>query len=157
MQNTKKEKMTSLQKIREMVEFETGLDISVPTRKREYVCARNIYYKLAKNHTTATTTAIGRTLGKDHGTILHGIKAFDNYYYDKHYYANEIELYTKLDDELSEYTEQRKRLVELMEEDFDLAKKYNELGIRYNYLLARLKLYEPERAEEYRMDKEYKL
>lgn len=131
-----------LQKIREMVEAETGLDISVKCRERDYVCARNIFYKLARNHTNATTLAISKMLGRNHATVLHGLKAFENYKFDKHYYDRELTIYDKLNEELTEHIEKVERLSLLIEDDFKLAEKFEELKTRYNYILGRLKVYE---------------
>ena len=69
----------------------TGLNLRRNTRKREYFLARAIYYKLAKEYTICSLDKIGAELGKDHATVLHGIKKFDLEM--KKYYPELYELY----------------------------------------------------------------
>ena len=62
--------------IREVVEKNTGLDISKKTHIREYVEARWVYFTLAKEYTFFSLSAIGKVLDKDHSTVLHGLRKF---------------------------------------------------------------------------------
>jgi len=66
-----------LEKIREIVENSTKLNIKVKTRKRELVYSRAVFFKLAKAHTRESLSSIGKSVKKDHATVLHGIKVFD--------------------------------------------------------------------------------
>lgn len=50
-------------------------------RKREIVEARQIYFKRAKEITKNTLAIIGELVGKDHATVLHGIKIVNNVKY----------------------------------------------------------------------------
>ena len=69
--------------IREAVETITGCDTNKVTRVREYVQARAMYYHFARK-SGATLTAIGQSNGKDHATIIHGLKKFEEYHnYDE--------------------------------------------------------------------------
>lgn len=52
--------------------------LKLKTRKREIVEARQIYFVRAKLFTTASLAVIGRLVGKDHATVLHGIKVVNN-------------------------------------------------------------------------------
>ena len=70
----------------------TGLDIRKRTQVREYFLTRAIYYKLAKEYTFHSLSKIGAEVGKDHATVLHGIKKFDLEM--KKYYPELYELYT---------------------------------------------------------------
>ena len=60
--------------IKSLVEERTNINLLNPTRKRNAVYARAIYFKLCKQLTTLTLKEIGLTLGKDHATVLHSIK-----------------------------------------------------------------------------------
>lgn len=67
-----------LDKIKEIVEIETDSDLKLKSRQREIVYARSIYYKLCKTHTRATLSSIGKSVKKDHATVLHGLRLFDD-------------------------------------------------------------------------------
>ena len=69
----------------------TGLDIRKRTQVREYFLTRAIYYKLAKEYTFHSLSKIGAEVGKDHATVLHGIKKFDLEM--KKYYPELYDLY----------------------------------------------------------------
>jgi|TARA_S200002703_G_scaffold64487_1_gene55799 hypothetical protein len=61
-----------------LVQKETGLDLSIPRRNRERVYARALFFKLARRHTYHSLSQIGALIGKDHASVLHGIRIFDN-------------------------------------------------------------------------------
>ena len=58
----------------------TGIkDITIKTRKREVVEARQIAHDTAKNKTSLSLAAIGWQIGrKDHATVLHSLKVVKN-------------------------------------------------------------------------------
>jgi len=60
--------------IKEIVENYYQLDITRLTRKREYVEARAIYYNLVRDNTRMSLSTIGKTMGKDHSTVLYFIR-----------------------------------------------------------------------------------
>lgn len=63
----------------------TNLYKNRKSRKREYVEARSLYFKLMKDLTNMGLVSIGRTLQKDHACVIHSIKSFENYsFYEKH-------------------------------------------------------------------------
>lgn len=66
-----------IKKIKELVKQEYGYDVDSPTRKREVVEARAMFYSVLKNFTNLTLTGIARTVGKNHATVLHGLKNFE--------------------------------------------------------------------------------
>ena len=70
----------------------TGLDLRKRTQIREYFLTRAIYYKLAREYTFHSLSKIGAEVGKDHATVLHGIKKFDLEM--KKYYPELYDLYT---------------------------------------------------------------
>lgn len=64
--------------LNEVNEF-LNIDIKKKTRKREYVYGRFIFYKLAKEfNASCSFTQIGKFLGKNHATVLHGTKELNN-------------------------------------------------------------------------------
>ena len=65
--------------INEIVDQYFELKINTPTRKRPYVEARAVYYKLCKEFTNLTLEGIGWDFGKNHATVLHGIRQLDNW------------------------------------------------------------------------------
>ncbi len=72
-----------LDKIKKQVEQATGLpDIALKTRKREYINARMVYYKIARDTTSNSLAEIGDPMNVDHATVLH---ALINYKYFKNY------------------------------------------------------------------------
>lgn len=52
------------------------IDINQKTRKREVVEARFMYYELCRKK-RMSLAQIGRFVGKDHATVLHGTKRFE--------------------------------------------------------------------------------
>jgi transcriptional regulator with AAA-type ATPase domain len=62
-----------LQDIKNFVDSEFDIDISKNTRKREYVEARALYYKLAKEYTKLSLERIGGKLNRDHATVIHAL------------------------------------------------------------------------------------
>jgi len=57
--------------IKEIVEQHYKLDITTKTRKREYVEARAIYFYLTRQYTRMSLSSIGKTMDRDHSTVLH--------------------------------------------------------------------------------------
>jgi len=62
----------------------TGVDIMEATRRRPVVDARAIFYKIYKDMECWSYADIGALFGKDHATVIHGVKAIDSFMvYDK--------------------------------------------------------------------------
>lgn len=61
----------SLQIIKEVVEQYYELDITTNTRKREFVEARGMYFYLSRQYTRVSLSSIGKTVKRDHSTVLH--------------------------------------------------------------------------------------
>lgn len=59
-----------------IVNKETGVDITNKTRRREFCEARFIYFDLCRKYASdgKSLYSIGRTVKKDHATVLHGVK-----------------------------------------------------------------------------------
>lgn len=104
------------------VSKELGLNLSKNTRNRSYVYGRAIYFKLCKEFSHATLFEIGKSVGREHASVIHGLNVFDM-----------IAMYN--DSILSIYTKLRESLVKDNEENL---KKYNEeiyYKIKYEKLL----------------------
>ena len=54
-------------------EQETKLPYTVRSRKREYLFARALYYKLCKEQTNNSLEKIGASLGFSHANVMHSI------------------------------------------------------------------------------------
>ena len=65
-----------LEVIRKAVETVTNCDVVERTRQREYVQARSIFYRFARDN-KQTLQAIGKFLERDHATVMHSLKKFE--------------------------------------------------------------------------------
>ena len=84
-QGTKTVKINKLKKknidfILSVIESETGLNVLNPTRKRQYVDARAMACFIMSRKLNLTLSQIGEILNKNHATVLHSLKLFDNLY-----------------------------------------------------------------------------
>jgi chromosomal replication initiation ATPase DnaA len=62
-----------METIKKVIEKETKLSLSVRSRKREYLFARALYYKLCKEETAYSLQKIGDSLGFSHANVMHSI------------------------------------------------------------------------------------
>ena len=77
-----------LEVIRKAVETITNCDVVERTRQREYVQARSIFYRFARDN-KQTLQAIGQFLKRDHATVMHSLKKFEqDVEYDSVFRAN---------------------------------------------------------------------
>ena len=53
-------------------------DFTIKSRKRKNVYQRAVYYKLCEDFTTCCLTDIGESVGRDHATVIHSRKIFNN-------------------------------------------------------------------------------
>tara|TARA_B100001559_G_scaffold225576_1_gene189551 strand:+ start:108 stop:569 length:462 start_codon:yes stop_codon:yes gene_type:complete len=67
------------EQIKKLVIENTGIDIDNPVRKRSFVEARAIYYKLLREYTLLSLVEIGDYVKKNHATVIHGIKNLDSW------------------------------------------------------------------------------
>ena len=65
--------------IKQIVESHFKIEISKETRQREYVEARGIYYKLTRDNTRLSLTAIGNPVNKHYSSVIHGIIQIENW------------------------------------------------------------------------------
>ena len=155
--------------IKEIVEDFYKLKIDSNTRRRKYVEARAIYYKLLRDNSRMSLEAIGKTMNRNHATALYSLKNIEDWLeYDEQLkqdyetlnkrvehaakinpdfftQAVSIEGYYEIEykklEEKHNYIVNNKIAEALVEE----AKKYNTLAIKYNFLKSLLKRYEPKR------------
>lgn len=62
--------MTTLQKIRTIVEARSEVKLTTKNRKREYIRARAIFIHMALEHTTMSLSTIGPYAGVDHSGVI---------------------------------------------------------------------------------------
>jgi hypothetical protein len=65
------------QRIREIIQRETGIDILEKNRRREYVELRSMYYTILKElNPTYTAARIGKSVGKTREAVLYGLEYY---------------------------------------------------------------------------------
>ena len=65
---------------KEIIDFinaELKIDITKKKKTNQYVFARTVYYKLAKELTSLPLEEIGRQVNKDHCSVIHNLKNFE--------------------------------------------------------------------------------
>ena len=67
-------KVFSLRAVKQMSDLFFGLDIMDKSQKRKYVDARKMYFGFVDENTKQSSTTIGKSVGKDHATVLHQLK-----------------------------------------------------------------------------------
>jgi hypothetical protein len=65
--------------IKQIVESYFEISISRNTRKRQYVEARAIYFKLCRIFTQLSLEQIGKSVNRDHASVLHGIRSINTW------------------------------------------------------------------------------
>ena len=65
--------------IKEIVESYFEISISRNTRKRQYVEARAIYFKLCRDFTQLSLEQIGKSVNRDHASVLHGCRSINTW------------------------------------------------------------------------------
>ena len=68
-----------LELIEDLVVREFQNDFTIPVRTQENVYQRAIYYRICREFTTKSLKDIGYSIGRDHATVLHGMKLFKNF------------------------------------------------------------------------------
>lgn len=66
-----------MEKYRKIVEQHFSLDISKNTRQFRYVFARACYFYLCRKYTTYSLHEIGKSLGKNHATVMNALKKLE--------------------------------------------------------------------------------
>jgi len=66
----------TIDKIKEIVETETGIELNNKSRRTELVYTRAMYYNLCREYTLHSLEVIGKSVDKNHATVLHGLKLY---------------------------------------------------------------------------------
>lgn len=154
-----------LKEIRSIVEQEFNLNLNNKTRKREYVFARAVYYKLCREITNNSYDDIGKTLDKDHATVLHGVRIFDTFLMQKALFKYELSIYNKV---MEVYTDEsdknpstliekikaeklklQKEKQEVIKIYQDINNQYLDLKKKHNHMLKFFSKYEPNAYDKY--------
>ena len=154
--------MEILQEIKHLVEKELQLNLDNKTRKREYVFARAVYYRLCSEFTKHSLNAIGETINKDHSTVIHGLKIFKSFLDFPNMYQAEINAYdnihptlkkisTEIKEEAPETILERfaREKQEMTNERNNSIEKYNTLKDKHNKLLKYFSKFEKNAYEKY--------
>jgi|TARA_R100000353_G_scaffold53811_1_gene43066 hypothetical protein len=123
----------SLADIKHFVENELKINISRNTRKREYVYARAIFFKLCKEFSHQTLSKIGEFVGRDHASVIHGLYVFDVIALHKDSILNSYtkirnEIFEETEDDLRKYNREnyyKIKYEQLLEEHQELQKRYD--------------------------------
>ena len=123
----------SLADIKHFVENELKINISRNTRKREYVYARAIFFKLCKEFSHQTLSNIGEFVGRDHASVIHGLYVFDVIALHKDSILNSYtkirnEIFEETEDDLRKYNREnyyKIKYEQLLEEHQELQKRYD--------------------------------
>jgi hypothetical protein len=67
-----------LNQIKKLLIKEFDNDFTVKNRKQEFVYQRSIYFRLCREFTTLPLCDIAASLNKNHATVIHSFKVFDN-------------------------------------------------------------------------------
>ncbi len=124
----------SLADIKHFVENELKINISRNTRKREYVYARAIFFKLCKEFSHQTLSKIGEFVGRDHASVIHGLYVFDVIALHKDSILNSYtkirnEIFEETEDDLRKYNREnyyKIKYEQLLEEHQELQKRYDQ-------------------------------
>ena len=102
----------TLQTIKEEIENYFKVELDSRVRSRELTYPRCIYYMLARKHTAHSLHEVGKSIGKNHATVINGLnKTFGELSYEPYYNL----FYKELDRKLCGFEtieEENKRLVE---------------------------------------------
>ena len=98
---------SKLEVLKKIVEERSGCSLTENTRKREFTYARAVYFKLAREIKDGdfklSYSKIGKTLNKDHATVMHNINViFPFAMKDEKYRKIYQELNYCIDDDFSE-------------------------------------------------------
>lgn len=73
------------ERVRQHIITELNIDVSISTRQRHNVEARSLYYSILKELTPSQSLEkIGRSVNKDHATVIHGLAQYHSFcFYNK--------------------------------------------------------------------------
>tara|TARA_B100000519_G_C14258654_1_gene446400 strand:- start:395 stop:793 length:399 start_codon:yes stop_codon:yes gene_type:complete len=127
----------TFEEIRTVVEDQLGLNLKEKSRKKEYVEARYIYFKLCMDYADKKTlSAIGNSLHKDHATVLHGLRSVNDWML---YDITLLHQYEDLHKFLMKMSKAKKEKHSLY---FSLAKKMHKITASVKKLEKKIREYE---------------
>lgn len=121
--------------LKEIIKSETNIDLSkketINCRDRDIVEARAMYYALLRKYTNMTYLKIGKSVGKNHATVMHASQSLPFWLKQDEGLLN---MYTRINTKFREYlgyTEADKKIDYNIEKILDnylqLKKEYEEL------------------------------
>jgi len=119
--------------IKKLVEKHTKRKLNVRNKEQDNVYCRALYCKLAKLHTKNSTDKIGKVISRNHATVLHNIKLFDDVIVN--YEVEYLKIFKTLDNILQVKTGKTEKI---LNPDLYYKKRYTELllnhrTLSYNY------------------------
>ena len=126
--------------LKNIIKVETSIDLdnekTLNCRERDFTEARAMYYKLLRKYTNMTYSKIGKSVNKNHATVLHACNSFDWWTKQDEGLLN---VYTKVKQKFSNYlgyenTDKKLEynLEKLLDNYIDLKKQYETLRNRVN-------------------------
>lgn len=73
-----------------------GFDVRTKTRKRKYIYGRAVANKLSRVFTYESLEDIGKNTGKDHASVLHSVKNFDDVYISQNEPIDVLAIYNSI-------------------------------------------------------------
>jgi hypothetical protein len=125
--------------LKRIIKDETNIDLenehTLICRDRDFVEARAMYYNLLRQYTNMTYTKIGKTVNKNHASVLHACNSFDYWLKQDEGLLN---VYTKIKEQFRKYLGYEKadkkleyNLERLLENYLELKKQYEQLKDKY--------------------------
>lgn len=126
--------------IKEFVEEKTGLKLDTKSRKRKIAEIRFVCFKLTKELTKNTLSSIGEPYKRDHASVLHGIKQFDDLS-NQYDFEESKKLYEYCLNEFIKSSEnpkfnELKRLYTIREIKSEYLDRYNKISKQYRKVIA---------------------
>lgn len=82
-------------KLKQLINDQLNVDIDLTTRQRNYVEARGLYFTILKNNTNLTLADIGKSVNRDHTTVLYCLNNFDDWVKQNPYLAEAYNIILK--------------------------------------------------------------
>lgn len=118
--------------IKKLIEAETGIeDISVKSRKRHIVEARVVFTTLCLRHTKDSYETISKIINRDHSTVVHCRKIYNNWSQFPKHYLNNLSLLEKIDNIINEQKDKT-------EKEIDIVARYRKKNILLSQQIDKL-------------------
>lgn len=107
--------------IKEIVDNYFEINLKRNTRKRNYVEARAIFYKLCREFTKMSLEQIGEQVNRDHSSVLHGIRCLNNWVEQDNRIKNNLRI---LRNKIRNFEDEKDNIIDL---DESIVLKYVQL------------------------------